>query len=129
VNIDHVTFKDNQGCLDLIDKSPFGLLPMLDEELVVPNGSDGNLNSRFKKQQRKSEYYVSVDARIAAAGLVNGQRIIGDGAGVGGFGVKHYAGKVYYSTDGFLQKNKNTTHAALLDLIAASPVCAEAGGM
>ena len=37
---DHIDFIDNQPMIDLLTKKREGLLPILDEELRVPNGSD-----------------------------------------------------------------------------------------
>ena len=36
----HVDFIDNQPVLDMIQQKPMGILPTLDEELVMPKGSD-----------------------------------------------------------------------------------------
>ena len=36
----HIEFIDNQPVLDLIEMKGKGILPLLDEELVMPKGSD-----------------------------------------------------------------------------------------
>ena len=38
VPVPNLEYKDNQDVLDLITKRPRGLIPMLDEEGIVPNG-------------------------------------------------------------------------------------------
>merc|ERR1719474_91498 len=40
IGVDHVPFIDNQPILDLIEKKPKALLPMLDEEAKIPGGSE-----------------------------------------------------------------------------------------
>jgi hypothetical protein len=39
-----------QPCLDVIDKKPTGVLPMVDEELKVPKATDQTLLDRMHKQ-------------------------------------------------------------------------------
>jgi len=40
INFNHIEFIDNQPILDMIEKKPSGLLVLLDEEIVMPKGSD-----------------------------------------------------------------------------------------
>ena len=46
---DSVKYMDNQPVIDLICTKQTGLLPLLDEEVRVPNGSDKNFQSKFLK--------------------------------------------------------------------------------
>ena len=43
ISCDQIVFQDNQPCLDLIEKKSYGILSKLDEELIVPNGSDAKV--------------------------------------------------------------------------------------
>lgn len=36
------------------------------------------------------------------------------------FGVRHYAGQVWYSVDGFLDKNRDTLRAVVVELLISS---------
>ena len=49
---------DNQICLDMIEKRPTGILPMTDEELRLPKGSDDNLLTRLHKQHKGHKNYA-----------------------------------------------------------------------
>lgn len=40
IKFDNVAYIDNQPVLDLIEQKPVGILPMIDEELRMPKGSD-----------------------------------------------------------------------------------------
>ena len=42
-----IPFKDNKGCVELIEKKPLGILSLLDEECIVPKGSCQNLLQKF----------------------------------------------------------------------------------
>lgn len=84
-----ITFKDNQGCLDLLEKK-MGVLSMLDEECRFPNGTDQTFVEKLHKANEKDEYYMKPRLKANEA-----------------FGINHYAGPVEYKVSGFLNKNKD----------------------
>jgi myosin heavy subunit len=88
ITFTHVKYIDNQPVLDLIEKRPLGILPSIDEELRVPNGSvKGWLEKLFGRHQNTKEFSeVRSNADL--------------------FQIKHYAGEVTYHSQGFLEKNK-----------------------
>jgi hypothetical protein len=90
-----------QDVLDLIMKKPIGLIPMLDEEGLVPKGSWEGFLSKYTKQHVKH-------ARYRKAKLANE------------LGIVHYAGDVCYDATLFLVKNKDTLSADLVDVFSAS---------
>lgn len=62
INYEHVEFIDNQAVLDLIEKRPDGIMPVLDEELKMPKRSDQNflqkcLTKHAKNERFKVQYY------------------------------------------------------------------------
>lgn len=100
----HVEFIDNQPMLDLIEKKPKGILVTLDEEIVVPKGSDQTFLQKIHKahgQGKHPNYFQPLKSRTD-------------------FVINHYAGDVTYNSDGFLEKNKDTLNKDVLDLLEGS---------
>ncbi|ULT93898.1 hypothetical protein L3Y34_003418 [Caenorhabditis briggsae] len=92
--------------IDLIEK-PMGVLSFLEEECVVPNGSEKSLleklcsnlagDSSFKKSKQSQKYST-----------------------VRHFAVQHYAGEVHYNIDGWLEKNRDNVENSVLDILSQS---------
>ncbi len=97
-----ITFKDNQGCLDLLEKK-MGIFAMLDEECRFPNGTDVSFVEKMHKTSEKDEYYAK--PRLKANEL---------------FGINHYAGTVNYTVAGFLTKNKDAVPELFTTLLQHS---------
>ena len=58
LDVEAITFKDNQGCLDLIEAKKTGILAMIEEEIYVPRGSDDTLLEKLHGQHvSKSDFY------------------------------------------------------------------------
>ncbi|KAJ3333752.1 hypothetical protein HDU76_004248 [Blyttiomyces sp. JEL0837] len=94
---------DLQPTIDLIEKtSPIGILSCLDEECVMPKATDktflDKLNTLWKGKSSKYEV-----PRFSS-----------------GFILQHYAGKVEYNTNGWLDKNKDPLNENLTRLLANS---------
>ncbi|CEG47982.1 myosin-like protein [Plasmopara halstedii] len=100
----YIEFCDNQDCVNLISQRPTGILSLIDEECVMPKGSDTTLASKL---YRACDSHPRFEAsRIQrASGL---------------FTIVHYAGHVEYSSDGFLEKNKDVLHQEAVDMLAYS---------
>ena len=94
-----VTFQDNQPTLDLLDKKPQGVLPLLHDELFIPKGSDANLLAKVHTAHSASPVYFK--PRVNSADR---------------FGVQHYAGLVEYTAAGMLDKNRSKVGEQLLSL-------------
>jgi myosin heavy subunit len=104
-NIDFsaITFVDNIECLNLIEKRPVGILSMLDEEVVMPKGSDETLIAKMHKafgEGKEKHAFYDADRRYPSV-----------------FIIKHYAGNVTYQVEGFLNKNRDKLHDSLTGLI------------
>lgn len=89
VHVATVNFTDNQGCIDLIEKSPNGVFALLDEQLVIPDGNDQRFAERLKDSNKDHPYFQVHRVRV-----------------INQFQVKHYAGVVVYDVQGFLEKNR-----------------------
>ena len=105
IKYDHIEFIDNQPVLDLIEaKTPQGILISLDEEIVVPRGSDLTFLEKIHKNhgQGKTKCYTQpLQSRVD-------------------FVIHHYAGMVTYDCTGFLDKNKDRLNKICLDALSST---------
>ncbi|XP_073025671.1 myosin-2-like [Primulina eburnea] len=92
-----VDFEDNQKCLDLFEKKPIGLISLLDEESNFPKATDVTFATKLKQHLNNFHCF-------------KGER-------GGSFSVRHYAGEVLYSTAEFLEKNRDTLHSEIIQLL------------
>ncbi|KAE8733596.1 Myosin-1 [Hibiscus syriacus] len=107
-----VDFVDNQDCLDLFEKlsfyleielglakKPIGLLSLLDEESNSPDANDSALANKLKQQLSGNSCFKGDKGRA--------------------FGVRHFAGEVFYDTNGFMKKNQDTLNTELIELLSS----------
>jgi myosin-5 len=87
----YIAFPDNQDVLDLIDKKHTGILAILDEQCIVPQSTD-------EKFTRYLYSKCDVHKRFSAS---SAQRVDHQ------FSINHYAGYVEYTTENWLEKNKD----------------------
>lgn len=96
--------KDLQSTIDLIEQkvAPSGILPLLDEESILPKSTDDsfmeklitswdNKSDRFKRSKLQKSFIL-----------------------------KHYAGEVEYNVEGWLSKNKDPLNDNLLSILSNS---------
>ncbi|TDH69290.1 hypothetical protein CCR75_005013 [Bremia lactucae] len=100
----YIEFCDNQDCVNLISQRPTGILSLIDEECVMPKGSDTTLASKLYRA-------CGSHPRFEASRIQRARGL---------FTVVHYAGHVEYSSDGFLEKNKDVLHQEAVDMLAYS---------
>ena len=86
---DFVDFPDNTQILELVEASPHGVLKLLDDECLVPSGSDEGF---ARKLYARSHAHLEVTPK-----LKRDHR----------FALRHYAGVVEYSSHGFVEKNRD----------------------
>ena len=113
INVDNITFEDNQPTLDLIEKkkNPAGIIGRIDEEIRTPKGSDLTFYSKLVKQfgERKKEH--------PSFALPRGKSVQNKDRK---FIVKHYAGEVCYDVTDFLEKSKDTLHGDISSVLRDS---------
>ena len=95
--------KDLQPTIDLIElPNPIGIFSCLDEDSVMPKATDRSFTEKMHSLwDRKSPKYRS--SRLSQ-----------------GFVLTHYASEVEYSTDGWLEKNKDPLNDNITRLLANS---------
>jgi myosin-5 len=96
-----INFRDNQPVIDLISKKPNGLLIQMEELGLLGRKAD----NRALLQLYHNTHLVSCE--YYAKPRFEGPEFI----------IKHFAGDVTYNVVGFLEKNNDSLHDSLLDLI------------
>ncbi|XP_044129759.1 unconventional myosin-Vc, partial [Bufo gargarizans] len=97
-----IDFYDNQPVIDLIE-AKMGILELLDEECLLPQGTDENW------LQKLYNNYINKNPLFEKPRMSNRSFII-----------QHFADKVEYRCEGFLEKNRDTVYDSLIDLLKAS---------
>nr|XP_006819606.1 PREDICTED: unconventional myosin-X-like [Saccoglossus kowalevskii] len=90
-----IDWSDNCECLDLVQRK-LGILALIDEESRFPKGTDQSMLTKLHRAHYENAYYIKPR-------ITNSK-----------FGIKHYAGDVFYESNGFLEKNRDTFRDDLL---------------
>uniref|UniRef100_A0A4W6FEI3 Myosin VB n=1 Tax=Lates calcarifer TaxID=8187 RepID=A0A4W6FEI3_LATCA len=98
-----IDFYDNQPCIDLIE-ARLGILDLLDEECKVPKGTDQNWAQKLYKQHGSSAHFQK--PRMSNTSFI----------------IIHFADKVEYQCEGFLEKNRDTVYEEQINILKASQV-------
>ncbi|KAM6231952.1 unconventional myosin-Vb-like [Spheniscus humboldti] len=96
-----VDFCDNQPCIELIE-GRLGILDLLNEECKMPQGSDRSWAQKLYQTHLSSSHFQKPKRPTNA------------------FVVCHFAGKVEYQCDGFVEKNRDAVPEELVGLLRAS---------
>ncbi|GMF27429.1 unnamed protein product [Phytophthora fragariaefolia] len=99
-----VDYEDNSMCLDMVEQRPSGIFSLLDEECVVPKGSDAGFARKMYQRLQDNSYFSA--SRTDQADFA--------------FQVHHYAGKVRYQAEGFCEKNKDQPNAELFSVLGTT---------
>ncbi|XP_021487297.1 unconventional myosin-Vc isoform X2 [Meriones unguiculatus] len=97
-----IDFYDNQPVIDLIE-AKMGILELLDEECLLPHGNDENW------LQKLYNNFVNKNPLFEKPRMSNTSFII-----------QHFADKVEYQCEGFLEKNRDTVYDTLVEILRAS---------
>eukprot|EP00602_Paraphysomonas_sp_CaronLab_P010658 CAMPEP_0185037120 /NCGR_PEP_ID=MMETSP1103-20130426/31086_1 /TAXON_ID=36769 /ORGANISM="Paraphysomonas bandaiensis, Strain Caron Lab Isolate" /LENGTH=1566 /DNA_ID=CAMNT_0027574947 /DNA_START=35 /DNA_END=4735 /DNA_ORIENTATION=+ len=98
-----VTFIDNQTVLDLIEKKPYGLMNLLDEEVRLPKGDELKWLAKCSTHHANHPNWLKVQSKSKTS-----------------FFVLHYAGAVGYDCTGFCDKNRDSVFRDLYDLMSSA---------
>nr|XP_045233709.1 unconventional myosin-Vb isoform X4 [Macaca fascicularis] len=96
-----IDFYDNQPCIDLIE-AKLGILDLLDEECKVPKGTDQNWAQKLYDRHSSSQHFEK--PRMSNTAFI----------------IVHFADKVEYLSDGFLEKNRDTVYEEQINILKAS---------
>uniref|UniRef100_A0A7M4F7K8 Unconventional myosin-Vb n=1 Tax=Crocodylus porosus TaxID=8502 RepID=A0A7M4F7K8_CROPO len=96
-----IDFYDNQPCIDLIE-AKLGILDLLDEECKVPKGTDQNWAQKLYDRHSASQHFQK--PRMSNTSFI----------------VVHFADKVEYQCEGFLEKNRDTVYEEQINILKAS---------
>ncbi|XP_054980528.1 unconventional myosin-Vc [Sorex araneus] len=97
-----IDFYDNQSVIDLIE-AKMGILELLDEECLLPHGTDENwLQKLYNNFVKKNPLFEK--PRMSNTSFI----------------IQHFADKVEYECEGFLEKNRDTVYDTLVELLRES---------
>lgn len=101
-----IEFIDNQAVLDMVEGKPSGILPLLDDECLVPEGSEIKYMNKVEEYHSGNERFMTEKHRKLNNTLA--------------FEIDHYAGVVKYTCEDFMVKNLDTVYQDAIDMCSAS---------
>ncbi|XP_061670520.1 unconventional myosin-Va isoform X9 [Syngnathoides biaculeatus] len=96
-----IDFYDNQPCINLIE-AKMGILDLLDEECRMPKGSDDSWAQKLYTHLKTCSLFEK--PRMSNRAFI----------------IQHFADKVEYQCEGFLEKNKDTVNEEQIKVLKAS---------
>jgi myosin-15 len=97
-----ISIEDNTPVINLLVKKPVGILHLLDDESNFPKGTDLSF-------LEKCHYNHALDENYLRSRVSQNE-----------FGIRHFAGNVWYSVEGFIEKNRDFVRADVKYLLQNS---------
>ncbi|KAF7652777.1 hypothetical protein LDENG_00092430 [Lucifuga dentata] len=101
--LNNISFSDNQNILDLLAGKTCNLLALIDEESHFPKGSDDTMLKKMNQEHCGNNTYIPSKSEHDTD-----------------FGIRHFAGLVFYDSKGFLEKNKDAVSSDIIKMIDTS---------
>ncbi|KAK2831780.1 hypothetical protein Q7C36_016866 [Tachysurus vachellii] len=99
----NISFIDNQHTINLLAVQPLNLLSLIDEETLFPKGTDKSMLDKMNNKHHSNKIYIPPKSNHVLQ-----------------FGVRHFAGVVFYDCKGFLEKNRDMLSSDIITLIQKS---------
>lgn len=96
-------FQNNEDLIEVF-MGPLGLFALLDEESKFPKATDISLINKFHSNFTFTQRYVRSKGNDVS------------------FAINHYAGRVVYNANGFLEKNRDNLSSNLVDCMKMSKI-------
>ncbi|XP_025935824.1 unconventional myosin-VIIb [Apteryx rowi] len=99
----NIDFTDNHQALEIIALKPMNIISLIDEESKFPKGTDATMLVKINSLHGKSNVYIPPKS-------VHDTK----------FGINHFAGVVFYQSKDFLEKNRDTLSANVMQVVHSS---------
>uniref|UniRef100_A0A8C6JXR0 Uncharacterized protein n=1 Tax=Melopsittacus undulatus TaxID=13146 RepID=A0A8C6JXR0_MELUD len=99
----NIDFTDNHQALEVIALKPMNIISLIDEESKFPKGTDATMLVKINSLHGKSKVYIPPKS-------VHDTK----------FGINHFAGVVFYESKDFLEKNRDTLSANVMQVVHSS---------
>ena len=116
-----IPYSDNSAVVSMINKKPVGIFHLLDDESNFPKvrpplvHSDFSINVIFLSKASDLSFLEKCHYNHALNELYSRPRMASTE-----FGIRHYAGQVWYSVEGFLEKNRDAVNYEVMGLMISS---------
>jgi myosin-5 len=114
-----IEFYDNQPCIELIE-GKLGILDLLDEECKMPKGTDITWCNKLYDKHLKPAPVIQTSTGTVTTVVTPQQHFSKPRMSQKAFNIHHFAEKVEYQIDGFLEKNRDTVLEEQLKVLKAS---------
>lgn len=118
-----ISFRDNQGLIDLISKRPHGLLPICEEHVMISFKREPNNAALLQQMDKTHSPPLPQNQQKPGTEVLAGQenfyakpRFDFDS----GFIIKHFAGDVTYTITDFIEKNRDALNVELKTMLTSS---------
>ncbi|KAK9973280.1 hypothetical protein ABG768_024020 [Culter alburnus] len=99
----NIEFNDNQQTLEVLAIKSLNVLALIDEESHFPKGTDTTMLIKINHVHGKGDIYLPPKNNHDTQ-----------------FGIRHFAGVVYYDSKGFLEKNRDALSSDIIQLMQTS---------